>query len=149
MLADQAAGMYSGDKVYNDASAEDIESLPLTQVHRPVDIAVIDAVKAGKSCIDLVSPNVMPLMLNPNSLPGYVKTYIVCPSTIYGIVSNPLVDAGIQNPHSIQVPQIIRASIDRGQGGMVGLGKNLWPNVLVDDGKRSTEIYMHLRIASH
>jgi len=110
VLADQAAGMFAGEKVYNDASVEDIESLPLTQIHRPVDVAVIDAGKAG-----------------------YVKTYIICPSTIYGVASNPLVDAGIQNPHSIQVPQLIRASIDRGQGGMVGLGKNLWPNVHVDD----------------
>ncbi|KLO17101.1 NAD-binding protein [Schizopora paradoxa] len=110
VLADQAAGLYTGEKVYNDANPDDIESLPLTQVHRPVDVAVIDAGKAG-----------------------YAKTYIICPSTIYGVVSNPLVDAGIQNPHSIQIPQIIRAGIDRGQGGMVGLGENLWPNVWVDD----------------
>lgn len=50
VLADQAAGMYTGEKVYNDAKPEDIESLPLTQVHRPVDVAVIDAGKAGTSC---------------------------------------------------------------------------------------------------
>lgn len=29
----------------------------------------------------------------------------------------------------------IRASLGRGQGGMVGLGKNKWPNVDVDDGE--------------
>ena len=35
------------------------------------------------------------------------------------------------------VPTLIRASLDRGQGGMVGLGKNKWPNVDVDDGNVS------------
>lgn len=65
---------------------------------------------------------------------GYVKTYIVIPSTIYGIAKNGFTEAGAQNPHSIQVPQLIRASLDRGQGGMVGLGKNKWPNVHIDDG---------------
>lgn len=110
MLADNAAGLFAGDKIYNDASVEDIESLPTTQIHRPVDVIVVEADKAG-----------------------YVKTYIIVPSTIYGIASNPLVDAGIQNPHSIQIPQLIRASVDRGQGGMVGDGKNLWPNVDIDE----------------
>lgn len=112
MLADNASGMYAGEKVYNDAIPEDIESLPETQIHRPVDVTVINADKEG-----------------------FVQTYIICPSTIYGVAKNPLVDAGIQNPHSIQVPQLIRASIDRGQGGMVGEGKNLWPNVWIDDGE--------------
>ena len=64
---------------------------------------------------------------------GYVRSYIILPSTIYGIVSNNLVAAGIQNPHSIQIPLLIRASIDRGQGGVVGLGKNIWPNVDIDE----------------
>ena len=65
---------------------------------------------------------------------GYARTYIILPSTIYGIEKNGLTEAGIQNPHSIQVPTLIRASLDRGQGGVVGLGKNKWPNVHIDDG---------------
>lgn len=47
---------------------------------------------------------------------------------------NALVDAGIQNPHSIQIPTIIRASLDRGQAGMVGKGLALWPDVHIDEG---------------
>ena len=70
-----------------------------------------------------------------------MKTYIILPSTIYGIVSDPLVDAGVQNSHSIQIPQLIRASIDRRQGGMVGLGKNIWPNV---DNGEVADLYMVL-----
>ena len=66
---------------------------------------------------------------------GYVRTFIVVPSTIYGIAQGPLVDLGIQNPYSIQIPALIRASLDRGQAGMVGQGKNLWPNVEIGEGE--------------
>lgn len=65
---------------------------------------------------------------------GYVKTYIILPCTIYGIAKNGFTDAGLQNPHSIQIPQLIRAGVDRGQGGMVGLGKNKWMNVNINEG---------------
>lgn len=65
---------------------------------------------------------------------GYIKSYIVLPSTIYGIASGVLVYQGIQNPHSMQVPQLIRAALARGRAGMVGAGKNIWPDVNIDDG---------------
>ena len=68
-------------------------------------------------------------------LAGYVKTYIIVPSTIYGMPKNAFTEAGLQNIHSIQVPQVIRAGLGRGQGGMVGLGKNKWANVHIDDGE--------------
>ncbi|EJD06859.1 NAD-binding protein [Fomitiporia mediterranea MF3/22] len=110
VLADNAAGMYASEKIYDDSKVEDIESLdPKTQMHREIDIEVVSADRAG-----------------------YVRTYIILPSTIYGIAKNGFTEAGIQNPHSQQVPMLIRASIDRGQGGMVGLGKNKWPNVHID-----------------
>lgn len=66
---------------------------------------------------------------------GYVKTHIILPSTIYGIADGPLVDLGLQNSHSQQIPALVKVSLDRGQGGMVGLGKNLWPNVHIKEGK--------------
>lgn len=59
------------------------------------------------------------------------------PSTIWGIASNPLVDAGIQNPYSQQIPNLIRASLDRRQGGMVGKGLAIHPDVNIEDGERS------------
>jgi small basic protein len=64
---------------------------------------------------------------------GYVRTYIVLPSTIYGIASGKLFDLGISNAHSIQVPVAIKASLDRGQGGVIGEGKNIWPNVEIHE----------------
>ncbi|KAL5519747.1 hypothetical protein ACEPAG_1407 [Sanghuangporus baumii] len=111
VLMDNAGGNYATDRIYDDAKVEDIESLdPKTQVHREVDIEVVSADTAG-----------------------YARTYIVLPSLVYGIAKNGLTEAGIQNPHSIQVPNLIRASLARGQGGVVGLGKNKWPNVHIDD----------------
>jgi hypothetical protein len=68
-----------------------------------------------------------------NLLIGYVRTYIILPTTVWGIAIGPLVDLGVQNPVSIQVPILIDASMDRGQGGMVGAGKNLWGNVNIND----------------
>lgn len=64
---------------------------------------------------------------------GYVRTYIVLPSTIYGLPTGNLYDIGISNQHSIQIPLAIKASLDRGQGGVVGEGKNIWPHVEIHE----------------
>ena len=104
--------MYSTDTIYDDTNAEQIESLPPTQIHRNVDLALLK----GDS-------------------EGYAKTYIILPSTIYGIADHKLVKEGISNPHSIQIPYLIRASIGRKAGGMVGEGKNIWPNVDIAEGE--------------
>ena len=66
---------------------------------------------------------------------GYCRTYLICPGTIYGTPKNQLVDAGLQNQHSIQIPLLIKGSLDRGQAGVVGKGLALWPDVHVDDGQ--------------
>ena len=58
------------------------------------------------------------------------------PGTIYGIPKNPLVDAGIQNIHSIPITALVKASLDRGRSGMVGKGASFWVCVHIDDGKR-------------
>lgn len=68
---------------------------------------------------------------------GYVKTFIILPSTIYGIASGSLVDAGLQNAHSQQIPTLVKLSQERGRAGMVGEGKNIWPNVHIQDGELS------------
>jgi hypothetical protein len=63
----------------------------------------------------------------------YVRAYFILPSTIWNVSTGPLFDAGISNPRSVQIPTLVRASIDRGNGGMVGEGKNIWPNVEVHE----------------
>ncbi|KAJ7120208.1 hypothetical protein C8R44DRAFT_877656 [Mycena epipterygia] len=110
VLADDAKGMYDYETVYDDTNPEQIETLDPEQPHRPVDLILIEADKAG-----------------------YIKSYIILPATIYGRATGPLVTAGLQNPASIQIPVYINAGLDRGQGGVIGLGKNLWPSVEIHE----------------
>ncbi|KAI9463253.1 hypothetical protein BJY52DRAFT_1254099 [Lactarius psammicola] len=110
VLMDNAVGLHDTDVIYVDTNPKQIESLPDTAFHRMVDLEVVAADKAG-----------------------YVRTYIVLPSTIYGIATGKLFDLGISHAYSQQVPVAIKASLDRGQGGMIGEGKNIWPNVEVHE----------------
>ena len=64
---------------------------------------------------------------------GYLRAHIVLPSLIYGVASHALVHAGVSHSTSIQIPTLIRAALDRGQAGMIGQGKSLWPDVHIDD----------------
>lgn len=63
----------------------------------------------------------------------YAMTYIIAPSTIYGLASGPLVDARLQNDHSIQIPGMLKLAIWKKQTPMIGLGKHIWPSVHIDD----------------
>ncbi|KAG5652771.1 hypothetical protein H0H81_003709 [Sphagnurus paluster] len=45
----------------------------------------------------------------------------------------PLVDLGLQNQHSQQIPRLVSLALQRGQVGYVGLGKNIWPHVHIKD----------------
>ncbi|KAH9041644.1 hypothetical protein EDB85DRAFT_2071888 [Lactarius pseudohatsudake] len=110
VLMDNAAGLHDTDVIYADTDPEQIESLPDTAFHRLVDLEVVAADKEG-----------------------YVRTYIVLPSTIYGIATGKLFDLGISHAFSQQIPAAIKASLDRGQGGVIGEGKNIWPNVEVHE----------------
>ncbi|KAF7336223.1 hypothetical protein MVEN_02170100 [Mycena venus] len=110
VISDDAKGMHSDVTIYDDSDADQIESIAPTQMHRDVDLAITAA-----------------------DAEGYIKSYIILPSTIYGLATGRLVDLGIQNPHSMQIPSLISAALDRGQAGMVGDGKNLWPNVEIHE----------------
>jgi len=57
---------------------------------------------------------------------------------IYGVVTGELVEQGIQNPHSISIPWFLTIALDRGRSGIVGAGKNIWPNVDIQEGETST-----------
>lgn len=113
VMSDDAGGtLYDPEKLplYDDSNRAVMDSLPDTAFHRNVDLLVLGG-----------------------DAEGYVKSYIVLPSTIYGILKGKLVDAGIANPLSIQVPIAIKASIARGQGGMIGKGENEWPHVEIHE----------------
>ncbi|KAI0708909.1 NAD-P-binding protein [Cerioporus squamosus] len=110
VLVDNAAGMFPTDTIYYDDDVEQLEKIPRSQPHREVDLTVIDADKEG-----------------------FVKAYLVLPSTVYGLASGPLVDAGIMNPQSQQIPALIIASLKRKRAAMVGEGKNIRPHIQFDD----------------
>ncbi|GLB40173.1 putative NAD-P-binding protein [Lyophyllum shimeji] len=116
VLVDDAGGMHATENIYSDLDVEKLESLPPTQPHRPVDMLVVAA-----------------------DTQGYVKTYIILPSTIYGRASGPLVDLGLQNRHSQQIPGLVKIAMKRGEVGYVGLGKNIWPHVHI---KEAADLYV-------
>jgi len=103
-------GMSKTDRIFHDDDPDDIESIPPTALHRNVDLAIVQADKEG-----------------------YVRTYIVLPSTIWGIAQNQLTEAGIANPYSQQIPALIRASLARSRAGMVGKGLAVWPSVNIEE----------------
>ncbi|KIY44023.1 hypothetical protein FISHEDRAFT_52388, partial [Fistulina hepatica ATCC 64428] len=103
-------GKFQEGTIYDDSDAEQIETLPITQMHRPVDVAITEADKEG-----------------------YIKSYIVLPSVIYGLAGGPLVNAHIQNHRSIGVPLLLKNALDRGRAGMIGPGTAVWPHVHIDE----------------
>ncbi|KIK63182.1 hypothetical protein GYMLUDRAFT_41506 [Collybiopsis luxurians FD-317 M1] len=110
VLSDNAAGMYASETIWDDADPDQIALLKPSQPHRPVDLKIVAADEEG-----------------------YVNTYIILPCTIWSIAKGPLFDQGISNKKSVQIPALIRASLDRGHGGMVGAGKNIWHNIEVHE----------------
>lgn len=103
-------GAFPGKVIYDDTNVEQMASIPETQIHRNVDLAVVGADQEG-----------------------YVKSYIVIPSTIYGRASHKLVQAGISNNQSDQIPKLIHVALRRGTSGMTGKGLALWPDVDIDE----------------
>ncbi|VDC02363.1 unnamed protein product [Peniophora sp. CBMAI 1063] len=97
-------------------------SLPQIAVHK----ALIAADREGEST--------WPEEMHPiDEDPGYIRSYIVYPSVVYGALRGPLVVTGIAHPYSIAIPMAIKLSIQRGQGAQVGLSVNRWSGVHIDD----------------
>ncbi|KAF7316900.1 Rab guanyl-nucleotide exchange factor [Mycena chlorophos] len=110
VLSDDADGMFASETIYSDLDIELLESLPPTQPHRDVDLAIVAA-----------------------DSEGYLKSYIILPSTIYGLATGIVAEQGLQNTRSQQIPRLARVSVQRGQGAMIGEGRNYWNNVHIDD----------------
>ncbi|GLB41194.1 putative NAD-binding protein [Lyophyllum shimeji] len=108
VLMDNAGGAYATDVVYDDATPDQFETLAPTRLHRDVDLLLVDADRLG-----------------------YVRTYLILPCTIYGPAIGMIVEHGIPNVHSIQIPSLIKASLDRGQGGMDKPRHGTWSSGLL------------------
>ncbi|KAJ7330826.1 NAD-binding protein [Mycena albidolilacea] len=103
-------GMHGNGPTWDDLDEVQMASIGPTQLHRAVDLEIFSADDEG-----------------------YIKSYIIIPTTIYGVAIGPLVESGIQKPQTTVLPPLIAASLDRGQAGMVGDGKNVWQNVELRD----------------
>ena len=110
ILADDARGEYVNEKVYNDLKIDEFKALPDESFHRSVDLAVINA-----------------------DVEGYARTYTILPPTIYGLATHAIAEAGISNPHSLQIPYLIRAALARKRAGVVGKGLARWRSVHIDE----------------
>ncbi|KAF7300385.1 NmrA domain-containing protein [Mycena chlorophos] len=110
-IADMAClGAHSNSPTWDDLDLEQLSRIRSTQLHRPVDLQILAADE-----------------------PGYIKSYIVLPTTVWGIASTPLVEAGIQRQHNTLLTHMVPPAIDRRQGGIIGEGKNVWGNVEVHE----------------
>ncbi|KZP06728.1 NAD(P)-binding protein, partial [Athelia psychrophila] len=105
-----AEGAFLYQEPYTDVDIPKIESLPNDAWHRNVDLEVVKA-----------------------DADGYVKTYIIMPGAVWGIPTGRVADSGAQHMYSMLLPWLVQAAIKRSRGGFVGLGKNLWPHVEVND----------------
>ncbi|RDX55339.1 NAD-P-binding protein [Lentinus brumalis] len=112
IVMDDARGAYAAgpETIFDDLDVEKAKAIPPTALHHSVDLLILDA-----------------------DTQGYIRGYLVNPSTVYGAPTHELVAAGITNTHSIQIPVLIQAALARKRAGMVGAGKAIWPAIHVDD----------------
>ncbi|KXJ88473.1 hypothetical protein Micbo1qcDRAFT_166513 [Microdochium bolleyi] len=118
LLADDSKGDYKVDKVADDATPEDIDSLSDSAPHRNVDLAILRARK------ELGSAQGSRLL-------------IVMPPIIDGVGSH----GG--GRLSIQVPTLIRFALKHGYAGHVGKGAAVWAYVHVKDLARAYMTLLH------
>ncbi|EJD55409.1 NAD(P)-binding protein [Auricularia subglabra TFB-10046 SS5] len=107
VVTDKAEGELTPEarkKSYNDNIEADIASIPEDKPHRDVDLQIF---RAGDE--------------------GYVNAYIIAPSTIYGTGRGPV------RKISQQIPNIVRFTVKRGKGFVIGAGTNIWPGVHISD----------------
>ncbi|KAJ7618783.1 NAD(P)-binding protein [Roridomyces roridus] len=109
-LGDNAKGLFASSTIFTDTDPAQIGSLPATQPHRNVDLAIVEADSRG-----------------------YLDTYIVVPPGVYGTPQGILADKGIQNATNAAFDALIRASFKRGAAGIVGEGKNITGHVDVTE----------------
>ena len=105
VLIEDVRGKKGSSTVYNDLDPAQINGLADEQVHRNVDLLVINAADAN------------PLL----------KTVIIIPPLIYGIGS------GLFNQTSMQLPLLVRIALKRSKAEVLGPGEATWDNVHILD----------------
>ncbi|KAJ5273370.1 hypothetical protein N7478_008495 [Penicillium angulare] len=105
ILEDGAGGMYKGDRIYGDATREDIDSIPASSMHRHVDIPINEAAQ---------------------EFGDRAKIAVIIPPFVYGYNS-------AHKRHSMANPAFTRFALKHGFSGHVGEGRNIWSVVHVKD----------------
>jgi len=118
VIADPVNGVHQDSPTWDDLDEGQMATIAPTQLHRPVDLELLHADDEG-----------------------YIKSYIILPTTVWGIPTGALVDGGIQNWQNSMLNFLLSPSLARSQGGMVGEGRNAWNNVEVNE---LADLYMIL-----
>ena len=105
VLVEYVRGKKGSNTVYNDLDPDQINGLSDKQMHRDVDLFIINAADAN------------PLL----------KSAIVLPPLIYGI------GTGFFNRTSVQLPMLVRAALKRKKAEMLGPGEATWDHVHIAD----------------
>jgi len=105
VLTEDVRGKKGSSTVYHDLDPDQINGLSEEQMHRSIDLLIINSAQAN------------PLL----------KTVIVLPPLIYGL------GTGLFNQTSIQLPTLIRAALKRGKVETIGAGQSTWDHVHVAD----------------
>ncbi|CAF4158902.1 unnamed protein product, partial [Rotaria sordida] len=105
VLAEDVRGKKGSNTVYSDLHPDKINGLPDEQIHRNVDLVIINAAESN------------PLL----------KTVIVLPPIIYGI------GTGLFNRASMLLSILTRSALKRGKAEMIGPGESTWNNVHIAD----------------
>jgi nucleoside-diphosphate-sugar epimerase len=105
VLTEDVRGNKGSDIVYSDLNPDQINGLPDEQLHRNVDLFIINSADAN------------PLL----------KTVIVLPSLIYGI------GTGLFKRTTILFSILLQAALKRHKLEVVGLGEATWNNVHIGD----------------
>ncbi|CUA69828.1 hypothetical protein RSOLAG22IIIB_04082 [Rhizoctonia solani] len=110
ILADDIKGPFPGkldergSKIWDDTKTEDLRAIPPHALHRPAEIAVIEAHDQG-----------------------ILDGYIICPGLIYGPGIGPV------KTTSIQIPLLLQVALRRRQVFFAGDGSNIWCNIHLQD----------------
>lgn len=107
-IMDDAKGRYTNEKVYSDLDVNTLNNLPKSQPRKEVHSFIVDC-------------------------SNRINAHIILPSTVYGTAKHALALAGISNTTSVQIPQMVKASIKRKQAGVINEGLNKWGNVYIEE----------------
>ncbi|CAF1000427.1 unnamed protein product [Rotaria sordida] len=105
VLAEDVRGKRGSNTVYNDLDPDQINGLAEIQIHRNVDLFIINAAQ-----------------VNP-----LLKSVIVLPSVIYGT------GMGLFKRQTIVFVKLIQIALQQGKLGLIGPGEATWDNVHIDD----------------